>query len=942
MDSLSRLTPNQRSALNRALKHPELLPRLYRKVEGLQWFDVFEEVGLLEPGCNPPPKPAKDEGFFQIPVWPITDFLVKTAPLLNEPNNRKYAIKFRDLLRNVTKYSKKEGYGNYRTWWQFAKIIRNIPVELLDDEDIELVQYWISDKFERGIIGETLGKWLLDLFAIKVAHANNISLKLLDYLYEVVFIEDKIGRTEKQKAILLFDSYRIDKLTDQISKEAAASLGVKAVDIFKNKLEYILERQENDRWSCIWRPAIEEHSQNLRNNDADDIFLKAFRDSLLGLFEYDRNTATDYLNNLFVSRFQTIVRVAIFAIDQMFSVLNNDVPSKAIDKKYFSSNYRHEVWSLLSNRFDQFPDEFKEKTFKIIENIVVNDEDEGSSEKRNAYQKSIWLSAIYDKDDAAKAKYNACLKITKNVPKHPDFSSYSSAGWVSHKSPIELETMRSLDYSSLKGILNDFKSGSGYREPGIEGLTRGFKELVKLDVLKFYKELDKFVDLHVPYVHSLIDAFLELWEKDKETNLPWDSIWPNLLDFIFKIVSKKEFWQWPDNRDDGAFVANHHWVVNAIGRMIEAGCKSDDHSFEVINIEISKLILCLLLDKEVGEKFNYDRDAVSIAINSPRGRCVEALINLALFTCRNHKKIGITHSEAWEQYKNIFNSELNKPNQGEYEFATLVANYLHNFMYLSGEWTTSNLSTIFDQSDRQRWLCAMQGYSYITSFHPNIYKFLRENGNLIKALDEKFLKDRVDDRYLQFISLAYLNDIEDLNDSNSQISILLKRAKHSELRQVIWFLWTLRDNINDQLRLKVYQLWPLLLSKVDKRTKEGKKLASQLCHLSVFINKIDEESKSWLMTIAPYAEVDYNSYDLLKTISKLSANYPYDVKDIWLEMLSEYSYDYPEEAIRDALKNFLRHGKTGEKAAKEIVSAYLKHGVERPVEWLDEIQLQES
>ena len=96
------------------------------------------------------------------------------------------------------------------------------------------------------------------------------------------------------------------------------------------------------------------------------------------------------------------------------------------------------------------------------------------------------------------------------------------------------------------------------------------------------------------------------------------------------------------------------------------------------------------------------------------------------------------------------------------------------------------------------------------------------------------------------------------------------------------------------------------------------------------------------MTIAPYAEVDYNSYDLLKTISKLSANYPYDVKDIWLEMLSEYSYDYPEEAIRDALKNFLRHGKTGEKAAKEIVSAYLKHGVERPVEWLDEIQLQES
>jgi len=207
------LTPNQRSALNRALKHPELLPRLYRKVEGLHWFDVFTEVGLLEPGCNPPPKPAKDEGFFQIPVWPITEYLIKASPLLKEPENSEYAIKYLNLLRNVTKYSKKEGFGNYRTWWQFAKVIRNIPVELLEEEDIELVRYWITDKFERGIIGETLGEWLLDLFEINNVKANNISLKLLGTLYEITFVEEKIGRTDRPKAVLLFNSYRIDKLT---------------------------------------------------------------------------------------------------------------------------------------------------------------------------------------------------------------------------------------------------------------------------------------------------------------------------------------------------------------------------------------------------------------------------------------------------------------------------------------------------------------------------------------------------------------------------------------------------------------------------------------------------------------------------------------------------------------------------------------------------------
>jgi len=127
------------------------------------------------------------------------------------------------------------------------------------------------------------------------------------------------------------------------------------------------------------------------------------------------------------------------------------------------------------------------------------------------------------------------------------------------------------------------------------------------------------------------------------------------------------------------------------------------------------------------------------------------------------------------------------------------------------------------------------------------------------------------------------------------------------------------------------------LNITDTRTEEGQKLASQMCHLSVFIDEIDEERKSWLMTIAPYAEVDYNSHDLLETISRLSANYPFDVRDIWLAMLSEYSYDYPEDAIREALSNFVKQGRRGVQAAKEIVDAYLKHGVERPVEWLNEI-----
>ena len=369
-----------------------------------------------------------------------------------------------------------------------------------------------------------------------------------------------------------------------------------------------------------------------------------------------------------------------------------------------------------------------------------------------------------------------------------------STVWVDHKTPIELEKLRSLDYESLLNTLNDYKGGSNFREPGVEGLTRGVKELVKLDAEKIYQGLDKFVDLDIPYVYSFLDAFVELWEKEKEMHLPWDKIWPKLLDYINSIINKDKFWQWPEKRDDGAFVANHHWVVGIIGRLIESGCKTDDHSFHFENIDLSKSILCVLAQKEAGEKFTEDSEAVSIAINSPRGRCLEALINLALFTCRNQEALGIKHAEAWKKYQDIFDVELKKADEGEYEFATLVANYLHNFMYMSEEWVTKKLPIIFDQENYLRWLCAMQGYSYVSKLYPVIYDYLRESGAIIKALDDEHLKERLNDRYLQFISLAYLNDDEDLENQNSLISIILKRAKQNELRQVIWFLWTFRED----------------------------------------------------------------------------------------------------------------------------------------------------
>ena len=72
-------------------------------------------------------------------------------------------------------------------------------------------------------------------------------------------------------------------------------------------------------------------------------------------------------------------------------------------------------------------------------------------------------------------------------------------------------------------------------------------------------------------------------------------------------------------------------------------------------------------------------------------------------------KHGGVHIDVWKNLEPTYNAELARADIGEYEFATLVVNYLPNFLYMSKNWVLANLSKIFDQENYQRWLCAMNG-----------------------------------------------------------------------------------------------------------------------------------------------------------------------------------------------------------------------------------------
>lgn len=933
------LSPKEKDLLDRVIKKPDLQPFFFRKLKGLHWYNALSDSGFFAPEKNPKPVPAKEEGFVSILNWPAIEYLVTTSEELSIPDNKEYAIKVIELIRKVTEYAKHEGFSNYRTWWQLAKVIRNIPAPLLLPEDIDLLDYWLDDPFERGLIIEEIGnKWLPELLAKKDEHSQKIALRLLSCIYRLVFIDKKANPPERIKPVLRYNPYYGEKLAKkEVVKLSGKQLGLPAVELFQERLVSLLDVSDNDSWSSIWRKAIEDHEQNGSLNDADDLIVAAYRDCILGYVEQHIQTAKDYVQSLFKYKYQTIKRVAIYVTDKRFEDLK-DLADSIVTPEFFHDNYRHEQWHFFNGHYKDLTSEQQKKVIEIIQGLEVIGDDNIINDKATAYKRAIWLSAIKHYDDNVANIYKTYIAKTGTEPDHPDFSSYMTVGRVDHKSPIPIEKMLSLDVDSLVKTINSYEdTGRGwFGEPGLEGLVKTFKDVVKTKAKDIYIELKKFGDSDLAYIHPIIEAYRELWNENKE--LPWNDVWPNLLDFCWQLINRDNFWSDLTTKESSHFVANRNWIVGTIGQLIEDGVKSDDHAFDASLQEQARNIIAILLERQSGSEFKPESDAVFVAINSPRGRCLEALINLTLRSCRlEHNKLN-THTHAWELYSDIYETELARSNRGEYEFITLVAMFLANFDYMSREWVKSHLSDIFDQSNYQKWLCAMQGYIHVGTVYEMFYKHLKINGDFLKALDDGHLKKQVNERIIQSIAIAYINNFEDVKQPDSLIAILIQRRNTDELRQLVWFVWTLRDKRNEKLRGKVYELWPRLLEITDLNSKGGRILASSLCHWAAFVDKIDSTVETWLLKIALYADENHNASNLLQSLAEISDTQPIEAQKVWVKMLESYSYDYPEEAFRRIFKNLIALGTDGERKAKEVVDAYIRHGIDRPRTWLAEIK----
>ena len=921
------LSPAQRSAIERARHEPSLRPLLLRKAKGLRWFRPFRAEGFLDPNLLPPPIPSSQEGFVSVPPWPVTEYLVSIAGELEDPGNAEIADEVLEFIRRTTLDAKARGVSNHRVWWNFAKTFQCIPLDRIAATDVDLVDYWLSDPYERGLTADVIGgTWLPRVIQVGGPHASGLALRALAILFDVSYKDQSPGGP-RLTAVFRMEPWYAKRIVDAVAGLAGSQLGLDAVEFFRGQLRNVLDRLGNDKWSAVWRPAIEEHEQNRSSESAENILVDALRDSL-GAYVRRPDKSEEYIRGVVADPSVTVKRIAIHAVSESDG---DEAVSVATTVEYYSAGLRHEQWHLLRKRFPNFRIREKAAVRAAIESLEAFDSgDKDRNERATAYERSIWLAAIKDVDEEAATLYAKYVAQAGAEPERPDFTFYVWTGWVSAESPIPVDELLGLKPSELVERLSAYEPTEQDREAGLEGLSRAFRAVVKQRAVEFGDHLQKLAGLRYSYLHACIEAYAEL--LNEATSLPWARLWAQLADFLEVLVVGDRLWARPNEQGDG-FVANRNWVVSSIGMLLESGVRSKDAPIPAELTERFLRVLELLIVRTPPSEIAGNGDPVFTAINSPRGRCLEAVISFARVACRESRDGALDSSShvGWSRFEPSFNSELSLRKDGVYEFVTLVAMRLGEFLRMNSDWVKRNLRAIFDCDNRQSWLCGIDGYSHVGRFHLDIYSFLKSEGHLSRAFGDPLVTRSARERLLRDTVWAYLAGHEELLASDGGLAGRLNEFREEDIGYIIWFVWTGRETKDEAFRAKVFVLWREILSRADASTGAGRRARGHLRRWADFIVALGPEDFGLLMETVQSSVGSDGFDDVLEAIARLSRSWPFEAAEIWSATISEGRPTYPEEAIEAAFRNLLAAGSEGRHRADSIAKQYLDGGNDQPL-----------
>ena len=425
---------------------------------------------------------------------------------------------------------------------------------------------------------------------------------------------------------------------------------------------------------------------------------------MLAWLDADTDAARPYVGGLFDSGAEVVERVAIHILDQRFETLRELVP-KAISSALFDDGHRHELHVFLARHFQELNEDEKAGVLHIIRNFPMPDRGDDFERIRLGIQQN-WLTPIagkgYEPADSWFRELNEAPGISSMFPR-PDFNSYHETRWGFGPTPHEAQELAALAQAGMiVDRLNEFTPSNNWDGPSKRSLSDAIIDAVGLKHDAFLDQLPRFLSAKPEYQYAIIAGFKKLWDAwdGKQAGVAWDRIWPKLIDFFEAILTNKEFWK-GESTVEPPLSPTRNWIPPVIAEFLRAGTRSDDKASPAELLPRTLSLIVILLKKSEAQAAPRDGDALNGAINTAKGKAIEALLVHALRRCRLSDKAKKSHAKAWWELQPLFDAELAQCRDGNFEFSALAGAYIGNLHYMSADWVHANFRAIFPSSSQQ-------------------------------------------------------------------------------------------------------------------------------------------------------------------------------------------------------------------------------------------------
>jgi len=244
----------------------------FKKVENPWWFRILRRKGFFD--SSPGPIQGKDKESYRIPFWPPLQYLERIS---------KYP-EFSDDLINIMQKITEDKVDNYYTYYIFTKMSANLPPKK-SAKVVPLVKSWLTSKFDNSLVSAELIKLLKHLLK---NDQINAALGLIKIITETKEKKEEVFETTNAKAII--DIHWLKKLIKENISLITKKCPKRTINIASRNLIKAIEIEHRStngeiyrNSSYIWRPAIEEHTQNSRLPEIKEILAIFIRDILVGI-----------------------------------------------------------------------------------------------------------------------------------------------------------------------------------------------------------------------------------------------------------------------------------------------------------------------------------------------------------------------------------------------------------------------------------------------------------------------------------------------------------------------------------------------------------------------------------------------------------------------------------------------------------------------------------